>query len=354
MTLKDASAFNVTFDGGRPVLLDVLSFERRASDAPWVAYRQFCQHFLAPLALMAQRDVRFGLLSRDFIDGIPLDFAAGLLPATSRLRVGLGLHIHMHARAQTRPGQSGGSESARAGPRVSAGRLEALIDSLSRSVKGLKWEPPRTGWSVYGNTTSYSPQAAASKRDLVQRLLRGTSGERVWDLGANTGAFSLLAAGEGRRVVALDSEYGAVERLYREVRGQPDCRILPLVVDLANPSPALGWAHQERRSLVERANADVLVALALIHHLAIGNNVPLGHVSRFFAQLGRQLILEFVPKSDPQVQGMLASRRDVFDDYSLEGLKAAFDTDWQPAEEVEIEDSQRVLLRFDRRAGGRA
>jgi ribosomal protein L11 methylase PrmA len=136
---------------------------------------------------------------------------------------------------------------------------------------------------------------------------------------------------------------GDVDQVVR--RGVP----LPLVVDLANPSPAIGWAHGERRSLVERANADVVIALALIHHLAIGNNVPLGHVSGFLAQLGRQLILEFVPKTDPRVRAMLSSRRDVFADYSLAGLRAAFDADWVLAEEEPIEDSERVLLRFNRR-----
>jgi ribosomal protein L11 methylase PrmA len=189
---------------------------------------------------------------------------------------------------------------------------------------------------------------------LVERLLGATSGEVVWDLGANTGAFSFLAADAGRRVIALDSEYGAVELLHRELRKRPGTSVLPMVIDLTNPSPALGWAHRERRSLADRANADVLVALALVHHLAIGNNVPLGQISSFFARLGRQLIIEFVPKSDRRVQQMLAARKDIFSEYSLEGLKAAFGYDWDLAEEVQVEDSQRSLLRFNRRLGGGA
>jgi ribosomal protein L11 methylase PrmA len=347
MTLKDASAFNVVFEGGKPVMIDALSFERRAADAPWVAYRQFCQHFLAPLALMASRDVRLGVLSRDFIDGIPLDLAAHLLPGTSRLNMGLGMHIHMHSRGQSKPGDGGSTSSSTA--KVSTGRLEALIDSLRRSIEGLRWDPPKTGWSAYGETTSYTAAAAASKKALVERLLANTSGEVVWDLGANTGAFSFLAADAGRRVIALDYEYGAVELLHRELRKRPAASVLPLVVDLSNPSPALGWAHQERRSLADRANADVLIALALVHHLAIGNNVPLGQISSFFARLGRQLIVEFVPKSDPRVEQMLAARKDVFDDYSLDGMKSAFSVEWDLAEELPISDSQRTLLRFERR-----
>jgi hypothetical protein len=153
----------------------------------------------------------------------------------------------------------------------------------------------------------------------------------------------------GRSVVAVDGDHGAAEQLYREIKKSGEERIMPLVVDLSNPSPALGWAHSERRSLAERANADTLVALALIHHLAIGDNVPLPDVSRYFAQLGRQLIIEFVPRDDPRVRAMLVDRRDVFADYSLEGMLAAFAGDWDLVDRVPIEDSQRTLLRFDRR-----
>ena len=176
MTLKDASAFNVVFEGAKPVMIDALSFERRAEDEPWVAYRQFCQHFLAPLALMATRDVRFGLLSRDFIDGVPLDLAARLVPGMSRLNMGLAMHIHMHSRGQSKPGEGGPTAASTA--KVSTGRLEALIDSLRRSIDGLRWDPPKTGWSAYGETTSYTAEGAESKRVLVERLMAATSGER--------------------------------------------------------------------------------------------------------------------------------------------------------------------------------
>ncbi|CAN5752056.1 nodulation protein NoeA [soil metagenome] len=346
MTLKDASAYNVLFDGARPVLIDGLSFERRKEDEPWVAYRQFCQHFLAPLALMAQRDVRSGLLLRDFIDGIPLDLAVALLPTSSRLRLGQATHLHLHARAQRQHAGDGGQGGKPA--RISRTRLDALMDSLRSTISGLRWEPAGTEWSDYGETTSYSEAAARSKRALVERFLGATDGEWAWDLGANTGVFSRLAADSGRKVLSLDADPAAAEQHYRTLSKSGTAGILPLVMDLTNPSPALGWAHRERRSLVERANADVLIALALVHHLAIGNNVPFEQLSSFFAQLGRQLIIEFVPKADARVTAMLASRRDVFADYSLEGLKAAFARDWQLAEEERVEDSERTLLRFSR------
>jgi hypothetical protein len=349
MTLKDASAYNIQFDEGRPVLIDALSFERAPEQAPWVAYRQFCQHFLAPLALMALRDVRSGLMLRDFIDGIPLDMAAGLLPATSRLRFGLATHLHLHARAQRQHADGKPGDGAGRPARLSRGRLEALLDSLRSAVEGLRWEPTGTEWSEYGETTSYSQAAAESKARLVREMLGRTGGQWVWDLGANTGYFSRLAADLGRRVVAIDGDAGAAERHYRYLRETEATAVLPLVVDLANPSPALGWAHRERRSLVERANADALVALALVHHLAIGNNVPLPMISSFLAELGHELVIEFVPKSDPRVAQMLATRADVFPDYSLDGFRTAFAADWELVDEQAVEDSQRTLFLFRRR-----
>ncbi len=346
MTLKDASAYNVQFLGGRPILIDSLSFECAEDDSPWIAYRQFCRHFLAPLALMTERDIRAGLMLRDFVDGIPLDLATRLLPGRSRLSVGLLTHLHLHARSLRR--HEGRDAPRHPPPRLPRSRLRALLGNLRSTVAGLKWSPSGTEWADYTTTTSYTETAAASKQRLVEHLLQATDGDWVWDLGANTGLFSRIAAGLGRNVIALDTDPAAAELHYRAVKRDGQERVMPLVMDLANPSPSLGWAGRERRSLTERANADVLVALALVHHVAIGNNVPLASFSTYLAELGRQLILEFVPKSDPRAAAMLSARRDIFDDYSLEGLKSAFGADWRLVEEHSIEDSDRTLLHFRR------
>jgi hypothetical protein len=300
---------------------------------------------------MAKRDIRSSALLRDFIDGIPLDFAAHLLPARSRLQPGLAMHLYLHARAQkgVMAGDANRAQRTQSSVRMSRERLEALVDSLRRTIDGLDWNPRKTQWSAYGETSSYSAAGAASKARLVEQFVRATDGHVVWDLGANNGAFSRIAADLGRSVMAVDGDPGAAEQLYRDLLAHNDGRITPLVVDLSNPSPALGWSHRERRSLAERANADTLVALAVIHHLAIGNNVPLGQVSSYFAQLGRQLIIEFVPKEDPRVAAMLVDRKDVFADYTLDGLLSAFDADWELVDRAPIEDSKRTLLRFNRR-----
>jgi SAM-dependent methyltransferase len=348
-TLRDATAYNVQFRRGRPILIDTLSFERAEAGRPWAAYRQFCEHFLAPLVLMARRDVRCGLMLREFIDGIPLDLAASLLPGRTKLNPGLLSHVHLHARAQRRYADRSDAGSAVApGRTLSPLRQRALIDSLRRTLAGLRWEPAGTEWADYAENTSYGDDATRRKDDLVRELLRGASGERVWDLGANTGRFSRIAADLGRRVVAWDVDPAATERHYRRVRTDGTASILPLVLDLGNPSPRLGWANAERRSLIDRADADVVLVLALVHHLAISRNVPLERLADFFAELAPGLIVEFVPKDDPMVRKLLATREDVFPDYTLNGFRAALARRFEIVAEEPIGGSPRVLFRMKR------
>jgi ribosomal protein L11 methylase PrmA len=183
----------------------------------------------------------------------------------------------------------------------------------------------------------------------VERFLEEASGRWVWDLGANTGEFSRLAVRLGRSALALDGDAAAVEQAYRQVKRDGERSVLPLVVDLSSPSPALGWALRERRSIIQRANADVVMALALVHHLAIGNNVPLDSIAEFFAALGPELIVEFVPKEDPMVVGMLAHRRDVFPDYTIDGFRSACAPSFAIASEARVEDSPRTLFLMRRR-----
>jgi hypothetical protein len=322
MTLKDATAFNAQFDGARPILIDSLSFERYEEGAPWGAYRQFCQHFLAPLAVMAYGAPELGLLLRDLPDGMPVEVASALLPIRTRVRGGLLSHIHLHASA-SRKASRGGSPAVRSSTRrVSKLQLRALLDSLRRTVEGLRWEP-ETRWSDYGRTTSYTEDAADAKRRIVLDMLGRSGGGWAWDIGANTGDFSELAATTGKRVVAIDSDPGAAEFHYRRIRATDNRAITSIVGDLTSPSPALGWNLRERPSLFDRANADVALALAVVHHLAIGANVPLSSIASTFARLGHHSIVEFVDKGDPQVTEMLAHRRDIFPDYSTEGFRAA-------------------------------
>ncbi|NLF79294.1 MAG: SAM-dependent methyltransferase [Chloroflexi bacterium] len=340
MTLKDASAYNIQFVDGRPVLIDTLSFEQYREGSVWTAYRQFCQHFLAPLALMAYTDARLGQLLRVYIDGVPLDLAAKLLPVRSRLRLSLLMHIHLHARSQEK--HAGQPVKAAARP-VSRQSFLGLIDNLEMGIRKLSWDHPATAWANYYEDDSYTPQAFQHKQTVVEALIKQAAPRSVWDLGANTGVFSRLASAAGIPTVAWDVDPGAVELNYRQVVQRKETCLLPLVLDLTNPSSALGWAHEERVSFAGRGPVDLVLALALIHHLVIGNNVPLAQAARFLASLGRWLVIEFVPKHDPKAQTLLAAREDIFDDYTESGFEAAFAQYFVVERKQAVEESERVL-----------
>jgi ribosomal protein L11 methylase PrmA len=348
-TLKDASAYNIQFHEARPIHIDSSSFEPLDEGSPWVAYRQFCDHFLAPLALAARRDVRLSDLLRLGPDGIPLDLASRLLPWRTWFDFGLLSHVHLHARAQIRHAANEDKGRSARDARIPRARLEGLIRNLRSTVERLEWRAFGTEWADYAEHTSYSERAAADKDRLVDAFVREIPGRRVWDLGANTGRFSRIAADAGKRVVALDIDPAAAERHFRALREAGRTDVLPLVADIANPSPALGWAGRERRSLLERADADAILALALVHHLALTRNVPLPMVFDLFADLAPSAVVEFVPKEDPMVRRLLATRRDVFADYDLEGFRAAAATRFETLREVPIEDSVRVLFLLRRR-----
>jgi hypothetical protein len=348
MSLKDASAYNIQFFKGKPTLIDTLSFESYKEGEPWVAYRQFCQHFLAPLALMVYRDVRLNQLMRVHIDGIPLDLASTLLPARTRFNFGLASHIHLHASAQKRFADVAVSK-ARGKRNMSKDALLALIESLQATVKKLEWKPTGTEWADYYDANNYTDKAFEHKKVLVGDWLTRIEAKTVWDLGANTGIFSRVAADAGANVISFDIDPAAVEVNYRLVKEKKEDRLLPLVLDLTNPSPSIGWNNTERDSFIERGPVDATLALALVHHLAITNNVPLTRVAEFFAVCGEWLIVEFVPKSDSQVQKLFRSRLDIFTKYTQAGFEKAFGEWFSLKEASAVRDSERWLYLMKRK-----
>ncbi|MGB8980613.1 MAG: hypothetical protein WCC12_01940 [Anaerolineales bacterium] len=346
MSLKDASAYNIQFVRGKATLIDTLSFEIYKEGQPWVAYRQFCQHFLAPLALMALKDVRLNQLLRVYIDGVPLDLAGELLPARSRFNFGLLTHIHLHASAQKK--YSGADVKSRAAT-MSKQAMTGLLDSLDSTVRKLDWHPGGTEWGNYYDITNYSDAAFEHKKQLVGEWSGRLKPALVWDLGANNGVFSRVAGQSGAFVVSSDVDPTAVEQNYRVSKEAKEQNLLPLLLDLTNPSPSIGWANQERDSFHGRGPADMILALAIVHHLAISNNVPLPQLADFLAKWGKWLVIEFVPKSDSQVQKLLLSREDIFPTYTRAGFEAAFRERFKVAEAVNVRESERVLYLMERR-----
>lgn len=347
MTLRDASAFNVQFRGATPVFIDTLSFEPHEDGRPWAAYRQFCEHFLAPLALMARCDIRYGALLKHYLDGIPLDFASAALPRSSWLSPALLLHLHLHARAQRKYAHTSVA-SATAGRGIRRSQVLLMVEGLRSTIAGMDWRPAGTEWAEYTTEHNYTAQGLASKQRLVREFLARSRARTVWDLGANTGVWSRVAREAGASVASFDVDPAAVERNYRDLRAGRIDGILPLLLDLRNPSPGCGWAHRERSSLAARGPADLVMALALVHHLAISNNVPLDDVASFLAGLGRYAIVEFVAKTDGQVQRLLRNRPDIFPRYTRDGFEAAFSRHYRILQSAPVAESERHLYLLER------
>lgn len=349
MTLKDCSAFNIQFEGAQPIFIDTLSFEPYLEGEPWAGYRQACQHFLAPLAVMSYCDVRLSQLLRRYLDGLPLDLAARLLPRRTLLRPSLAMHIHLHAHFQRSNRTEPDAPVKRKG-RMSRNAMIGLIDSLQSAVKRLHWKAGPSEWGDYYDDTNYTEAAMGHKMQLVADYLDECRPATVWDLGANTGRFSRLASGRGITTLSLDTDPVAVERNYLDARRRGDRHLLPLWIDLTNPSAARGWAHLERASLTQRGPADLVLALALIHHLAIGSNVPLPLVAEYFAQIAHRVVVEWVPKHDSQVKRLFAVRKDVFPDYNEQAFCRAFERFFELEKSHPVADSQRVLYCYRRRS----
>lgn len=342
MILKDASAYNVQFIGSRPVFIDSLSFETYTEGVAWVAYGQFCRHFLAPLALMAYKDVSLNKLLIAHLDGIPLPLVSKLLPWKTRLNINLALHIHLHARTQVRSQDKKIEKKPQSLPKNA---LLNLCTSLESTIKKLNWQPTATEWHDYYDK-SVGKAYFEHKKDLVTAFLEDTTSTtgRVLDLGANDGTFSQLAAKVGKDVLSFDIDPACVEQNYQRLKTEKETRITPLIVDVTNPDPAIGWQNRERTSLWERTNAETTMALALIHHLCISNNIPLSMVAKWLSDISQHLIIEFVPKTDKKVQILLQNREDIFDDYTLEHFIDQFSKYFNIKKQTIITPTERVLF----------
>ena len=341
MILKDASSYNIQFISGKPVLIDTLSFEKYEEGKPWIAYRQFCQHFLAPLLLASFVDVRLINLLRFYIDGIPLDLTSKLLPKFTYLSPSLLFHVHLHAKAQTRLNQKG--KKSKVIGKFGRSALYELIESLENIVLKLSLKKKESTWVNYYKDDSYSSVAFNHKVRIVEKILNEVKPKTIWDLGANIGVFSFLASRKKIETIAFDNDPVSVEKSYIEMKKRGDTHFLPLVSDLTNPSPSQGFANEERMSLIERGPADIVFALALVHHLSIAANIPFKILAEFLSKISTRLIIEFVPKTDKKVQLMLSLRKDVFDKYDQDNFEVQFSKHFTIERKIKITNSQRLI-----------
>jgi len=348
MSLKDASAFNIQFLDGKPIFIDTLSFEKYNEGLPWVAYRQFCQHFLGPLSLMAYKDIRLNQLFKIYLDGVPLDLVSKLLPKSSYLNIMLLLHVHIHAKSQSKWADKQINVKKQS-MKISKTQLLALIDNLFGGIEKLKLKETKTEWGDYYTFTNYDKVAFDNKSQIIKKFIKISKPKTVWDMGANDGHFSRIAANYGAKTVAFDIDPIAVEKNYIQIKMNKEKNMLPIILDLVNPTSDYGWANEERIALIKRGPADTVMALALIHHLAIGNNLPFKKIAKLFANIGKYLIIEFVPKKDSQVKKLLASRVDVFSEYNQENFENEFRKFFTFIYKYKVKNSARTIYLYKKK-----
>ena len=319
MILGDASSYNVQWRGHRPVFIDIGSFESWQPGSPWVGYRQFCQLFLYPLLLTAYRDLPANFWLRGAIDGITPEECARLFSLRDYLRPGVFTDVYLQAKLQARNTSS--DTDLRADLRRAGFRKDLILHNVERLqsiVRRLRWRRKSSEWKDYDEQRPYDRGDDSLKEHFVRQAAASGSWSMVWDLGCNLGAFSCIAAEHAEYVVAMDSDPLTIEHLYRALRESGPDNILPLVNNLADPSPALGWRQRERKPLTDRQKPDLTLCLALVHHLVITANVPLSELLAWLAELDSHLVIEFVAKSDPMVQKLLRNKTDIYHDYEIE------------------------------------
>jgi SAM-dependent methyltransferase len=343
MSLKDGTAYNVQFVASRPTFIDIGSFE--PPSGPWPGYRQFCQTMLFPLMVQAYLGVPFQPLLRGAIDGLTPSNVAGMFSGLRRFRRGVLRNVTLHSVLERRVHAS--SEQVKRDLKTSgfsADVTKATVKNLAKLIGTLEVERRGSTWSDYRQTCSYSDAGAAAKRDFVRSSLAAGESRIVLDLGANDGAYSRVAAERATYVVAVDGDELVIDRLYRQLRSEGNENILPLVMNLVDPSGGLGWRNRERAAFVERIRPDVVLALALVHHLAIGANVPLPEVVSWLGTFGGRLVVEFVHPDDVQVKRLLANKPPgLFDDYRREAFEELLTEQFLVHEQQRLPGGSRTL-----------
>jgi SAM-dependent methyltransferase len=344
LVLKDSTPYNVQFKGARPVFVDVGSFERLREGEPWIGYRQFCMLYLYPLVLQAAKGVPFHPWLRGSIDGITPTQMRGLLSFRDRFRRGMFTNVFLHARLEARYADRPDQVKQEVKRVFKKELFVANVRKMRKLVERLSWDPPQGVWTAYGERNSYTDADARRKDEFVRQVATSQPWSLVWDIGANNGRYSRIAAEGAKTVVAVDADQGPVELLYRDLRDEGNEQILTLTMNLADPSPGLGWRGLERRALPDRGKPDLILALALIHHVAISANVPVKEFVDWLASLGSALVIEFPTREDPMVKKLLAPKREgLHPDYELDLFERTLKEAFEVERSERLESGTRVL-----------
>jgi len=349
ITLSDASAFNVQFNGAKPIFIDHLSFRPYVEGEFWKGHGQFCEQFLNPLLLQSQVGIPHNAWYRGSLEGIPSASLASILPFRSRLKLQIMINVILPAWFERRSRSNSEVSKSLSNKYLPLSGFENMLAGLRKFIAALKPPHQATIWKEYAKNNSYATDEAKTKARFIREFCSIVNPEIIWDMGCNTGEYS-KAALEGGAQMAVGFEYdtGALERAYSRALKEK-LNFLPLHLDAANPTPNQGWNQEERAGLAERRNADAIMALALVHHLAIGRNIPLPSVIDWLIDHAPQGVIEFVPKRDPMVQELLSLREDIFDNYTDEIFDKAVARQARVVREETITNTGRRLVWFKRR-----
>lgn len=301
MILKDASPYNFYQTAGKAILFDTSSFSFFQENDPWIGYKQFCESFFAPLALMHYQDSRWSTFTMAHFRGMPLNMVSKQLPLKSWFNISSLLHIHLHALFSEKRADARKAIKTQKG--FTTEKLQLLMQTLFNTIASWKKSGSQTpAWANYYNNDIASEAYLADKEATVGEWLCKLKPASVIDLGANTGKFSLIAAGHAQEVIALEADEACVDVLDQLITEKQISNITTLVGDITTPSPGLGLFNKEIKSLFERVNSQLVLALALTHHLAITHYMSFPQIAELMNQLSSQyLIIEFIPIEDPKV-----------------------------------------------------
>ena len=341
-SLKDATPYNIQFVNKKAVFIDIPSFEPLREGEPWAGYRQFCEMFLFPMYLQVYKGCNFQSFMRASIDGVDVQTASALFGFRDRFRKGVMSHVWLQSKLDRRYG--GSSENVRSSLKSAGFNRELILANvrkMQKLVKKLEWEATGSEWGDYTEFHNYSDDDHVRKEYFIRDSIRAEKPDTVWDIGCNTGQFSRIAAALCSQVVSTDIDHVAVERLFLD-KNTPD-NILPLVQNVADPSPNWGWRNRERSDLQSRSKPDLVLCLALIHHVVITANIPLEEFIDWLAGLTDKLVIEYVSRKDDKVKTLLRNKEDKYQDYSRDSLEASLKRHFNISRQQEVNNGDRIL-----------
>ena len=342
--LSDASAYNIQFQGSKPVFIDLLSLRPYQDGEFWLGHKQFCEQFLNPLLLYAYCGVPYNTYYKGRMEGIPTEHISQLIPLRKKFSLRSLTHIVLPTWFQNKAQKNDAVTSSNSQRKLPQSALISMITQLHRWIEGLELPSGQvTTWDSYTTLSSYSSNEAKSKAELVSQFCSSVKPKQLLDLGCNDGAFAEVALDSGAEaVLGIDGDPHACNVAFERAR-KLKLNLTVLQMNLADPSPAQGWMNMERLSAFERIQADGLVALAVIHHLAIGCNIPLEWIINWLIDTSANGVIEFVDKKDPQVVRMLASREDIFPNYTLEKFRDLIRNNANIVKEVQVSEGRTLF-----------